>query len=69
MDYIEDFARDEGKEFLVLDTATESLAREMYRRLGWEEWGTCKHYASWPDGTRCDATFFRKELVLKKDGE
>ncbi|CZR66311.1 related to acetyltransferase [Phialocephala subalpina] len=62
MEHVEDFARDEGKEFLVLDTATESPAREMYRRLGWEEWGTCKDYASWPDGSRCDATFFRKEL-------
>lgn len=69
MDYVEDFARDEGKEFLVLDTATKSPAREMYRRLGWEEWGTCKDYASWPDGMRCDATFFRKELGGKEGGE
>jgi GNAT superfamily N-acetyltransferase len=54
MEYIEDFAR---------GTATGSAAVEMYRRLGWEEWGTCKDYASWPDGSRCDATFFRKDLV------
>ncbi|KAE8444558.1 hypothetical protein EG329_014482 [Mollisiaceae sp. DMI_Dod_QoI] len=70
MDYIENFARDEGKEFLTLDTATLSPAKEMYRRLGWEEWGTCKDYASWPDGSRCDATFFRKELdVRKRNGQ
>jgi GNAT superfamily N-acetyltransferase len=63
MEYIEDFARETGRTMLSLDTATGSAAVEMYRRLGWEEWGTCKDYASWPDGSRCDATFFRKDLV------
>lgn len=62
MEYVENFAREMGKEMLTLDTATESAAMEMYRRLGWEEWGTCRDYASWPDGRRCDATFFRKDL-------
>ena len=63
MDHIEDFARGTGRTMLNLDTATGSAAVEMYRRLGWEEWGICKDYASWPDGRRCDATFFRKDLV------
>jgi GNAT superfamily N-acetyltransferase len=62
MEHVENFAREMGKEMLTLDTATESAAMEMYRRLGWEEWGTCRDYASWPDGRRCDATFFRKDL-------
>ena len=62
MSHIEDFARGIGRDLLTLDTATESPAMGMYRRLGWEEWGTCKGYASWPDGSRCDATFFRREL-------
>lgn len=62
MNHVEDFARGTGRDMLTLDTATESSAMEMYRRLGWEEWGTCKGYACWPDGSRCDATFFRKEL-------
>lgn len=62
MSHIEAFARGIGKSMLTLDTATESPARNMYTRLGWEEWGTCKDYASWPDGSRCDATFFRKEI-------
>jgi GNAT superfamily N-acetyltransferase len=62
MTHIEDFARGIGRSMLTLDTANESVAREMYLRLGWEEWGTCKDYASWPDGSRCDATFFRKDL-------
>ncbi|KUJ20820.1 N-acetyltransferase GCN5 [Mollisia scopiformis] len=69
MDYVEDFTRAEGKEFLTLDTATLSPAKEMYKRLGWEEWGTCKDYASWPDGSRCDATFFRRELRGGKTGD
>jgi GNAT superfamily N-acetyltransferase len=63
MEHIEDFARGTGRTMLNLDTATGSAAVEMYRRLGWEEWGTCKDYASWPNGSRCDATFFRKDLV------
>jgi GNAT superfamily N-acetyltransferase len=62
MNYIEDFARGTKRDMLTLDTATNSSALEMYRCLGWEEWGTCKGYACWPDGSRCDATFFRKEL-------
>jgi len=62
MSHVENFARGTGRTMLTLDTATESPALEMYRRLDWEEWGTCKDYASWPDGSRCDATFFRKDL-------
>ncbi len=70
MEKVEDFALGLGKQFLTLDTATLSPAVEMYRRLGWEEWGTCGDYASWPDGSRCDATFFRKELSPRKsEGE
>lgn len=62
MIHIEDFAKGIGRSMLTLDTATESAAREMYLRLGWEEWGTCKGYASWADGSRYDATFFRKDI-------
>ncbi|KAH8598705.1 acyl-CoA N-acyltransferase [Bisporella sp. PMI_857] len=60
--HIEQFAKETGREMLTLDTATETPARDMYKRLGWEEWGTCRSYASWADGTRCDATFFSKDL-------
>lgn len=62
MKHVEKFAKETGRDMLTLDTATKSPALEMYRTLGWEEWGTCKGYACWPDGSRCDATFFRKEL-------
>jgi len=60
--HVEAFAKGIERSMLTLDTATESAAMEMYRRLEWEEWGTCKVYASWPDGRRCDATFFRKDI-------
>ncbi|PMD60139.1 acyl-CoA N-acyltransferase [Hyaloscypha bicolor E] len=40
MKHVEDFARGTGRDMLTLDTATESPAVAMYRRLGWEEWGT-----------------------------
>jgi len=60
--HVEAFAKGIEISMLTLDTATESAAIEMYRRLEWEEWGTCKDYASWPDGRRCDATFFGKDI-------
>ncbi|KAL3417295.1 hypothetical protein PVAG01_11295 [Phlyctema vagabunda] len=62
MRHVEVVAKDQGRELLMLDTATLSDAMAIYRNLGWEEWGTCKDYACWPDGSRCDATFFRKEI-------
>ena len=67
MEHVEDFARGIGREMLTLDAASEGPANEMYRKLGWEEWGTCKGYAKWPDGSNCDATFFRKEIVKKRE--
>jgi hypothetical protein len=47
---------------LALDTALESEAFDIDLRFGWEEWGACRDYASWSDGSRCDATFFRKNI-------
>jgi len=65
MDYVEDFAREDGKEVLTLTTATASAAREMYLRLGWEEFGVCKKYARWPDGRMADVSFFSRDLGVK----
>jgi GNAT superfamily N-acetyltransferase len=65
MNVVESTARKLGKELITLDTATKTGAMEFYRKLGYEEWGTCEAYASWSDGTRCSATFFRKELKEK----
>lgn len=62
MKHVEGFARSIRRELLTLDSASQGPANEMYRRLGWEKWGTCKGYAKWPDGRSCDATFFRKEI-------
>jgi GNAT superfamily N-acetyltransferase len=44
--HVEDFARDGWKAFSALDAASMRAAVQMYRRLGWEEWGVCKYCAS-----------------------
>jgi ribosomal protein S18 acetylase RimI-like enzyme len=69
MEYVEDFARKAGKEVLTLTTVTESAAREMYLRFGWEEFGICKKYASWPDRRRADVSFFSRDLGAGDRGE
>lgn len=56
-------ARDEmGLEVLVLDTASETAAREFYKRTGWTEWGVCPSYAKFADGRKADCSFFVKML-------
>jgi hypothetical protein len=67
MEHVEDFARGIGRDMLTLDAASKGPANEMYRKLGWEEWRTCKGYAQWPDGSDCDATFFRKDIGKKRE--
>jgi ribosomal protein S18 acetylase RimI-like enzyme len=67
MKHIDDFARGIGREMLTLDATSKGPANETYRNLGWEVWGTCKGYAKWPDGSPCDATFFRKDIVKKEN--
>ncbi|CAJ2504772.1 Uu.00g121660.m01.CDS01 [Anthostomella pinea] len=63
MRHVEVFARDELKrEILMLDTATETPAREFYKSIGWAEWGTCPEYGQFADGRRADVTFFVKKL-------
>lgn len=50
-----------GKTLLVLDTSSEEAER-LYRRLGWQPFGTVPGYALWPGGGRCAAHFFYREL-------
>jgi hypothetical protein len=45
MEHVEDFARGIGREMLRLDAASKGPANKMYRKPGWEAWGTCKGYA------------------------
>jgi len=54
-------ARDAGKSLLVLDTASGDAER-LYARLGWKRVGVVPGFALWPDGGRCDTTFFYREL-------
>ncbi|KAI6780947.1 uncharacterized protein J7T54_003089 [Emericellopsis cladophorae] len=63
MEEAERFARDDMKlEMLLLDTATETPARQFYARFGWTEWGCCPRYARFADGRKGDCTFFYKML-------
>lgn len=55
-------AEDLGLEMLVLDTALETPARQLYQRLGWTEWGVCPEYAKFADGRKADCSFFVKKL-------
>lgn len=51
-----------GRTLLVLDTVTGGEAERLYARLGWTRVGVVPDYALWPDGRRCDTTFFYKRL-------
>ncbi|KAH6976733.1 acyl-CoA N-acyltransferase [Ilyonectria destructans] len=53
---------DIGLEMLVLDTATETPARDFYARTGWTEWGICPGYAKFADGRKARCSFFVKML-------
>ncbi len=54
---VEDEARRMGKTLLVLDTATDTPAEHLYRSAGWEVSGVIPHFALYPDGRSCPATF------------
>lgn len=51
-----------GLEMLVLDTASETPARNFYLQTGWREWGVCPEYAKFADGKKGDCSFFVKTL-------
>jgi hypothetical protein len=59
---VEDAAREMGRWLLVLDTVTGSPADFLYEKRGWSRAGVIPGYALYPDGARCDATFFYKAL-------
>jgi GNAT superfamily N-acetyltransferase len=58
----EEAALTAGRTLLVLDTVTGADAERLYQRLGWTRVGVVPDYALWPDGRRCDTTFFYKRL-------
>lgn len=57
----EQSARQEGRNLLVLDTAS-AEAERLYERQGWERVGVVPGYALYPDGRPCATTFFFKPL-------
>ena len=59
---LDDVARDEGRDVLVLDTLTGSERERLSQRAGWQRVGVVPKYAVSPDGTLGGATFFYKHL-------
>ena len=57
----EECARAEGRNLLVLDTASAEAAR-LYERHGWQRVGQVPGYALFPDGRPCATTFYFKTL-------
>jgi ribosomal protein S18 acetylase RimI-like enzyme len=55
-------SRECGKTVLVLDTVTDSPAARLYERLGWVRVGIIPGYALYPDGGRCDTTYYYRQL-------
>lgn len=58
----EEQARAIGRNVLTLDTVSDSAARRLYERLGWQVTGTVPRYAYAPDGGWHDSTFMWKAL-------
>ncbi|MGT2456389.1 N-acetyltransferase family protein [Cupriavidus basilensis] len=59
---VEQAARVEGKNVLVLDTVTGGDAERLYERAGWQRVGVVPKYALMPNGEFCGTTFYCKQL-------
>ena len=57
---VEALAARRGQRLLVLDTRADSEAEHLYRKLGWQAFGTVPDYANDPDGAPADCVFFYK---------
>ena len=57
----EECALEEGRNLLVLDTASAEAAR-LYERYGWQRVGLVPRYALYPDGRPCATSFYFKSL-------
>ncbi len=60
MHEVEALAARRGHRLLLLDTRGDSAAEHLYRRLGWQAFGSVPDYACDPDGTPAACTFFYK---------
>ena len=59
---LDEVARAEGRDLLVLDTVTGGDAERLYARAGWTAVGSVPRYALMPRGGDCATTFFYKQL-------
>ncbi|MDI3362844.1 GNAT family N-acetyltransferase [Lelliottia sp. V89_10] len=62
MEALEAVAVGQGKNVLVLDTATGSGAETFYQRAGWQKVGEIPRYALMPDGEMTATSVFYKFL-------
>jgi GNAT superfamily N-acetyltransferase len=63
MGEVERFAAQKlGKTMVLLDTSTETAARQFYLKLGYTEWGICPRYAENAAGELQECSFFYKFL-------
>lgn len=63
----EQYALQQGKTLLVLDTAS-SDAERLYERQGWQRCGVIPDYALMPDGVPCATVVFFKSLSAAAGG-
>ncbi len=59
---LDEEARAEGRNLLVLDAVTDGDAARLYARSGWTAVGDIPDYALMPDGAFCSATIFYKRV-------
>ena len=59
---LDEEARKEGRNVLVLDTVTGGDAERLYQRSGWQRVGEVPKYALMPQGGFCSTTFYFKHL-------
>lgn len=62
MQAVDEEARREGRNVLVLDTVTGGAAQALYEKAGWQRVGEVPRYALMPEGGFCGTTFFHKQL-------
>lgn len=63
MQAVDEEARREARQVLVLDTVTGGDAQRLYERCGWQRVGEVPKYALMPDGAFCATTFYFKHLL------
>jgi GNAT superfamily N-acetyltransferase len=62
LDALDEEARKEGRDVLVLDAVTGGDAERLYMRTGWQVAGSVPKYALMPAGGYCATTFMYKNL-------